>query len=330
MAGLIAGSVLALSAIGSGSALATDSRSFTVTVSNPTPASAGGVTKFDVTVQSTDNQTIANVKLSIPASGGTWPAGLTITGVFGQNASLCPPLNGAPLLGTSLSCDLGNIAAFGNRKISVLASIAATVPASDSVPTPPAITFSASAETNNENGTNKQVETGTSGALQVLAFSPNAITTFTLTGSVSTLGLGQTNAGNLQTTLNLLQDNGGNGNSINIIEGTSSTQPAVCVSLKLTCQLDFTVVTVNGGSTVNPYLETTLTANVPKTYSVKKAFVIHLKTDGSLDAGFPLYNVETTSCVAHPSLVPCADFSLSKTSVLTVVVHTTGNGSFRY
>jgi hypothetical protein len=300
-----------------GTVEAANSRIYSVTVSNPTDVSQGGVTKFDVLVQSGDNQTIANVVLRLP-SGQALPAGVTISGVFGLNAAMCSPSDG-----TSLTCNFGNIAAFGSRSISVLATVATSVPAGNS------ITFSATAETNNENGSNVQVNTGTSGPLHVIAFSANSVTTFNLGGQASTSALGQTGAGNLQTSLNLLQNNGGSGNAVVISEGTTTTQPAVCVSLKLTCQPDFADLTVNTGSLVSPYLETTLTANVPKTYNIKKAFVIHT-TGGSLDAGFPLYNVASTSCLANPSLVPCADFSLSKTNVLVITVHTATNGRMSY
>jgi hypothetical protein len=312
--------MLALSLIGGGTASAADSRDYSVTVSTPTAVSQGAATKFDITVQSWDNQTIANVHLSVPDINSTipWPTGITIATVFGPNASMCS------WTATSVSCDFGNLSAFGVRKISVLASVASTVPTGSS------ITFSASAETNNENGANIQVESGTSAPLQVLAFNPNSVTTANLGGSAGTSALGTSGAGNLQTALSLLQDNGGNGNVIVITEGTSTTQPAVCVSLKLTCQPDFADVTVNAGAAISPYLETVITANVPKTYNIKKAFVIHLETEGSLTPGFPLYNVSSTSCIAHPALVPCADFSLSKTNVLTITIHTATNGKFQF
>ncbi len=318
LAAFIVASALALSAFG-GIAQAANSRIFSVIVGTPTAVSQGGATKFDVTVQSGDNQTIANVVLSLPAPGLAWPGGVTITAVFGANASMCSPSDG-----TSLRCDFGNIAAFGTRTIAILANVATSVPQGDS------IVFSASAATNNENGSNLQVETGSSSPLHVIAFSANSVTTFTLGGLVSTSALGISDAGNLQTTLNLIQNNGANGNAIVIAEGTSSTQPTYCVNLKLTCQPDFTNVDVNAGSPVSPYLETILTANVPKTYNIKKAFVIHVLANGSVEAGFPLYNVSATSCAAHPAIVPCADFSLSQTNVLTIMVHTASNGKFNY
>lgn len=315
--GIIAASLLAVTLVG-GTAQAADSRDFTVAVSTPTPASQGGATKFDITVDSDDNQTIANVVLSVPAVGFSWPAGITIDTVFGADASMCSPSNG-----TSLQCNFGNIVGFGVRTISILATVGSTVPAGNT------ITFSASAETNNENGANRQVETGTSGALDVLEFDANSVTTFNLTGSALTSALGTTGAGNLQTTLNLLEDNGGKGNAIVIAEGTNSTQPSYCVSLKLTCQPDFTDVTVNAGAAVSPYLETVLTAIVPKNYNIKKAFVIHVLADGSVEAGFPLYNKTGTSCAENPA-APCADFSLTKTNVLTITVHTATNGKYNY
>lgn len=313
---IMTATAMALSMFG-GAVQAANSRAFTVTLSDPTPVSAGGATRFDVVVDSDDNQTIANVQLTIPATGQTWPSGAVITTVFGANASMCAPSNG-----TSLSCDFGNIGAFGTRTISVVASITATLPAGN-------ITFSASAETNNENGSNQQVESGTAIA-EVQAFSDNAVSTFNLGGFVITSALGSGGAGNLQTKVNLLQNNGGNGNVVQISEGTNGVQPAYCVALNLTCQPDFTELTVNGGAAVSPYLETVLTAKVPKSYNIKKAFVIHVLDNGTVETGFPLFNVASTSCAAHPTLVPCADFSLSKTNVLTIVLHTSGNGRMSY
>jgi hypothetical protein len=295
-----------------------NSRDFKVFVSNPTDVSAGGTTKFDVLVDSDDGQTIANVVLTIVA-----PTNTVISGVFGRDASMCPPLDGTTLDPAMLVCDLGNIAAQGDRRISVLAHVAQSTPAGNT------IVFTASAETNNETGPNQQIVTGSSGPLHVLAFNANGVTTFNLGGAVSTSPL-DAGGGNLQTTLNLLQNNGGNGNAIVIAEGTNATQPTICVSLKLTCQPDFVDLTVNQGSAVSPYLETTLTANVPKTYNIKKAFVIHLNADGTLDSGFPLFNVPETSCSAVPMPLPCATFFLSKTNVLTIVVHTIGNGKMNY
>jgi len=316
--GVVSATVLALSMFGA-TAQAANSRDYSVTVSTPTLVSQGAVTKFDIIVDSDDNQTIANVHLSVPAIGQTWPAGATITTVFGANASMCAPSNG-----TSLSCDFGNIAAFGIRQISILATVGMSVPVGTS------LVFSASAETNNENGSNVQVEPGFSAPGQVNAFNANTLWTANLGGDESTLALGSGNAGNLQTTLNLLGNNGGNGNTIAIVEGTNATQPGYCVTLKLTCQPDFTDVTVNAGAAVSPYLETILTAKVPKTYNIRKAFVIHVQSDGvTVEPGFPLFNSAATSCLAHPTLVPCADFSLSN-NILTVTVRTFGNGKFNF
>lgn len=316
-AGAIAASMLALSLVG-GTASAANSRDFSVTVSTPTPVSAGGVTKFDITVDSDDNQTIANVHLSVPALGGSLPAGVAITTVFGPDAGLCSLPTAA-----GLTCDLGNLAAFDVRHISVLASVAATVPGDTT------LTFTASAETNNENGSNQQVEQGSSSVV-ALAFNANSLTTFNLGGQEATSALGSPGAGNLQTLLNVSGNNGGSGNAIVIAEGTDATQPSYCLTLKLTCQPDFTDVTVNDGAPVSPYLETILTANVPKSYNIKKAFVIHVDDDGNLQPGFPLFNTSETSCASHPTLVPCADFSLTKQGVLTITVHTATNGKFQF
>ncbi|MEA2633043.1 MAG: hypothetical protein QOE66_3262, partial [Chloroflexota bacterium] len=176
---------LTLSVLG-GTAQAGNTRSFAVTVGVPTPVSGGGVTKFDVNVVSSDNQTIANVVLTVPA-----PASTAIIGVFGTDAGMCPLIT-LPI--PTLRCDFGNISALGHRSISVLAKV--DKPASGP------ITFSAVVETNNENGTNTQVEKDQSD-VSVSAFSDNALLTFDLGGSESTSSLGTGSAGTLQTTLHL-------------------------------------------------------------------------------------------------------------------------------
>jgi hypothetical protein len=317
LAGLVTTAVLALSVLGGSTALAADSRIFSVSVTTPTDASQGAFTKFDVLVQSGDNQTIANVKLKIPGTGDTWPANYEIANIFGEDGASCPGFTT-----TSATCNFGNITAFDHRLITVLVKLPANATSGT--------TFSASAETNNENGTNVQVKKTTSGPLTVVPASANGVTTANLNGLVSTADLTKTGAGNLSTTLNLIQDNGGKGNVVVIQEGTTTTQPAVCVSLKLTCQPDFVDLTVNSGAAVTPYLETILTAKVPSSYNIKKAFVIHVLSNGTVDTGFPLYNSTTTSCAAHPALVPCADFSQTKDGIVTITVHTFGNGNMKY
>jgi hypothetical protein len=276
-------------------------------------------------VKSYDNQTISHVILSIPSVSAPTPDGLlTINTVYGANEDACGDWQKGD---TILTCDFGNFGAFGERSIAVVWDVA------QSFDTSTTHVFTASVRTNeqlNPNGSNGQIYEATSGAALVSSFSDNALATFNLGGPASTSPLGSGDAGNLQTTVNLLQNNGGNGNVVQVSEGTDGVQPAYCVARNLSCQPDFTVVSVNGGSAVSPYLETVLTAKVPKTYNVKKAFVIHVLDDGSVAPGFPLFNVESTSCAGHPTLVPCADFSLTKQGILTVVVHTATNGKFNY
>jgi hypothetical protein len=308
-AAVLAAIGLTLSVLG-GTAQAGNTRNFAVTVGLPTPVSGGGVTKFDVNVVSSDNQTIANVVLTVPA-----PTNTAITGVFGTDAGMCPLII-LPI--PTLRCDFGNISAFGHRSISVLAKVDTTATGS--------ITFSASAETNNENGTNTQVKSG-SNAVSVSTFSDNALLTFDLGGSESTSPLGTGTAGTLQTTLHLLRDNDGAGNAIGITESRNLIQPAYCVTLRLTCQPDFAEVQVNGGAPVAPYLETVLIAKVPKTYNIKKAFVLHIRDDNVVE---PIFNTTATSCATQPMPLPCADFSITKDYVLTITVHTSGNGKFQF
>jgi hypothetical protein len=332
----VVASLVALTMLG-GAANAADSRAFTVTVGNPSKVSQGASTAFQVVVNSQDNQTIANVKLTIPGipvldpdhpNPAPWPSALTITAVFGTDAGNCTIASDRH----SVSCLVGNIPALGQKTVTVLAAVPSTVPISSPAPPtpPPAIKFSASAETNNENGSNRQVETSPdSAALEVVASNGNQVFTANQSGLASTAPIATGN--NLQTTLNLLQDNGGKGNVIVIAEGSNGkTQPTYCVTLKLTCQPDFTDVTVNTGNTVTPYLETILTAKVPNSYSLKKAFIIHVLADGTtVEPGFPLFDSQTTSCVGHPERIPCADFALAD-GIVKITVHTDKNGKFQY
>ena len=313
---ILAAAVLTVSLFG-GTTSAADSRAYSVSLSTPTSVSAGGATKIDIDVVSTDNQTIANMHLSVPQLGGpALPAGVTVTAVFGADAFRCSPPTTA-----GLSCNLGNFAGLGERHLSILVSVPASW-------TGGALTITASAETNNENGQNLQVEDADT-SVTPSAFSANGITTYNLTGPAGTSPLGSPGAGNLRTQVNLLLNNGGVGNAIAIVEGTTTSQPSYCVTLKLTCQLDFADVTVNGGAAVTPYLETTLTATVTNKYSLKKAFVIHVLANGNVETGFPIYNVPASTCAGHPNLVPCADFSQAG-NVVTIVVHTFGNGKFGF
>jgi hypothetical protein len=320
---IVAAAVLALSVFG-GTAQGADSRKFSVAFSPPTPASQGGATRFDVTVTSTDNQTIANVVLSLPGvtkngAANVWPTGVTVSAVFGIPSGVT-----CTSTATSVRCDLGNYEAFATKTISILAAVSKTVATGNS------IVFTASAETNNENGTNNQIVAGTSTPLSVIVFNANSFTTANLIGEVETSGFDVKGSGNLQTKVNLLEDNSGHANTIAIAEGTNKKQPTYCTDLGLVCQSDFVELTVNSGSTVTPYLETVLVGKVPGSYSLATAFVIHLLPDGTVDQGFPIKaNNPAATCSGNPGLVPCADFSLAN-NIVTITVHTATNGKYNY
>lgn len=323
LSGLVVALVVGLSVLG-GTVQAADSRKFSVIVGPPTPVSQGGVTKFDVTVDSDDNQTIANIVLSLPGvdttgAPNTWPPGVTISEVFGvPSGAVCS------FTSTSATCDLGNFDALVSKTVSVLVNVPKTVSV-DSL-----ITFSASAETNNENGTNNQVVTGTSTALNVIAFNANSLTTANKTGFVATSGFEVKGSGNLQTKVNPGEDTIGRGNAIFIGEGTNKKQPAYCTDLGLVCQSDFVNLTINDGLAARTYIETVLVAKVPGSYKLSDAFVIHFVND-AVEVRFPIFfkDAATTACADHPERVPCADFSLSN-NIVTITVHTKTNGRMNY
>ncbi len=202
----------------------------------------------------------------------------------------------------------------------------AVSPTFDTTQTP---VFTASLQVNeqtNPNGTNVQVYQANSGAAQVTASNANMVDTFLAPGEggpIFTAGLGTQGAGNLQTKINVPAI--ASGGQVHVGDQNTGSVPLACPS-GYVCQNDYGTASVNGGATISPFLEWTLTAVVPSTYKLQQAFVAHYKDNGSLDV--LLLNKQKDACTT-PTKVPCATFS-QVGNVVTIYVRTKSNGGMRY
>ncbi|MEX1158580.1 MAG: hypothetical protein WEC79_06605 [Thermomicrobiales bacterium] len=284
-----------LGVFGGGAALAADSRILYIGsgplpagngVLTPTAVTQGGTTRIDVTVLSGDNQNIAHTVLFFPINGTSLASGLTVSYVFGSDASFCDPTGAASA--TSVQCDFGSLAAGASRTVSILVDVAGDF--SLLTPTP---LFTANVETNNENGSNNQIFQATSESFAVDPSSDNDLGTYVEPGltTAQTVGTaGAQGAGNKLTTAVTFQPSQANGNLVSIAEALGTTFGFDCPS-GLNCQPDATTVDIDGGTgsfDTSPYLTWRLTAQVPKTFTLSKAFVAHYPT-GSTTSDWQLF-----------------------------------------
>jgi hypothetical protein len=231
-----------------------------------TPVTQGGTTMFTVEVKSNDNQTIAHTNLTVTVASS--PAGLSIADFYdpdpnGTDASFCG------VNGNTISCDYGNLAGFAERTIAVVVNVSADFPTNATG------LFSAVATTNNENGSNLQSFPADSGGFAVQAASANGLQTFVPPGQLkqlNTAGLNTAGAGKLSTAIKFAAS--AQGDAVAINEGTDPVGKYACPS-GLTCQPDYSEVAFTHSGFGAPYLTWTLTALVPSTYTLSKAFIVH-------------------------------------------------------
>ena len=304
---------LALAAVGTGAAIAADSRILYVGsgplpaghgVLTPSTVTQGGTTKIDISVLNGDNQNIAHTVLFFPKVGTNLPAGLTVSYVFGPDASFCSP-TGAVTGATSLQCDFGNLAAGGSRTISILVDVASGFSGTGAL-------FTANVETNNENGSNNQVFEASSGAFAVDPATSNDLGTFAKPGHTIPQTFGTTGAAGLAnklTTAVTFKTNNATGNLVQIAEASGVAVEYVCPS-GLVCQPDATTVDIDDGTgdfSTSPYLTWKLTAQVPKTFTLSKVFVAHYPT-GSTTSDWQLFwSTKSDKCGANPGATVAAN-----------------------
>ncbi len=342
---------LALSIVGTGAAIAADSRILYVgslldangavidvePVGNPdgvpdnngvllpTAVTAGGTTKTDITVLSGDNQNIAHVVLYFPINGTSLASGLTVSYVFGPDASFCTPTGAA--FATSVRCDFGNLAAGARRTISILVDVASDFP----LPSGPNL-LTANVETNNENGSNSQIFQATSGPVADFAVQAPGTTllgTYVKPGLTNAQTLG-TAAGDSLTTAVTFKPSQANGNLVSIAEESGIEVDYQC-PLGLTCQPDATTVDIDNGTgdfSTSPYLTWRLTAQVPKTFTLSKAFVAHYPTGSNVSDWQLFWSDKSDRCGTNPGATVAANGQCILSATLSKPDKATGLSTF--
>jgi len=260
-----------------GLASAADTRLLSINMTQPTPVSVPDdglgpyATMFQVQIANTGGQNLAHTVLTIAANAGA--AGLSYAVKYdpdgGNDASdtFCTPS------GNTITCDYASLGANASRTVAVVFTVSDgyVAPASGAL-------FTASATTNNENGSNTQTFPVNSGSFAVSAFGENAVSTFVLDGVIGenlfTSPVGGA-AGKLNTNVTF---NTANKELVSINEGTTGSGVNALYQCPsgLVCQADYSEVTTTSGSFTNaPFFTWKLTAIVPKTYSLSQGFVAH-------------------------------------------------------
>jgi hypothetical protein len=255
-------------------------------------------TYFEVEILSTDNQNLAHTVLTV-----TVPiqAGATIHDPYDPGPSTTdadPCVRTDSATSSVFRCDYGSLAAFGERTIAFVVDIASTFDVAHQ-----AATFvSAKVETNNETGPNQQLFGADSTSFQVQEFNANHLDSWVSNGTAkgfSTAALGALGAGKLSSTVSFTTSAN---ETISLTDGTTvpnGKYQCPTVPVVLSCQADFSeAVTATGSFTSSPYFTWTVTALVPKTYSLSQGFVAHYLT-GTTDPDWILmFKAKSSFCGA--------------------------------
>jgi hypothetical protein len=264
----------------------------------PTIVSAGYTTVIPIQIKNGDNQTIAHVFGTFPTPGFTLDPSFTITGHSGPNGASCTDVKNAQNTAiVSVTCNFENLAAGSLRTVYVFVS---TTTASPSAATP---NFSVQVTTNNENGSNLQLFKADSGGFKVSPQGTDGLDAFAPFGqAVPTLATkGPAGNNKLQTRVDFSQTAGGNLVTIAETDNGGTQFKYICPA-GLSCQPFEATITVQDGLTGNaalfgasPFLQVTLTALVPKTYNLNKAFVAHYDAN-SVNDWTLFWATKTTKC----------------------------------
>ena len=254
-------------------------------------------TYLAVEILSNDNQNLAHTVLTVtvPKQTGTTVHDPFDPGPSTTDAEPCTRTNGQT--STVFTCDYGSLEAFGGRTIAIVIDVASTFTVAGQ-----AVPFaSAQATTNNENGTNQQLFPADSGSFRVQDFNANHLDSWVPNGThgkaFSTAALGDIGAGKLSSTISF--DTSAN-ETISLTDGTTvpngkyqcPTAPVV-----LSCQSDFSeAVTATGSFTSSPYFTWTVTALVPKTYSLSQGFVAHYLTGATDPDWILMFKAKSSFC----------------------------------
>jgi hypothetical protein len=283
--GAIVATALITLALMPGLASAADTRLLSLTMSTPTrvsvPASGKGpyATMFKVDATNTGGQNLAHTVLTINANA-TNNSKLALATIYdpdgGSDAGFCA------ISGDVITCDYSSLGAGASRTVAVVVAVSSNYVAG----TGPL--FTASATTNNENGSNTQTFPKDSGTFAVEAEGTNTLSTFVLDGVVgenlATSDVAASNKLNTNITFN-----NGTKQLVQINEGTSTAAVYPCPA-GLTCQADYSeVLTDTGSFTTSPFFTWKLTAIVAKTYSLSQGFIAHFDESDKTTTDWILY-----------------------------------------
>lgn len=314
---------------------AADTRLLTISMSQPTrvsvPAPDKGpyATMFEVRIANDGGQNLAHTVLTIDANA-TDDTELSLVTSYDPDGGDDASSTFCTTTGTTIVCDYASLSAGAARTVAVVVAVTS---AYDATP-PQGVLFSASATTNNENGSNQQTFTADSGSFAVEATEANTLATFVLDGIVgqnlSTGNTGGSNKLNTNVTFNTA-----NKELVQINEGDSQTLGLYACPAGLSCQPDFSEVTTTSGSFANsPFFTWKLTAIVPKTYALSQGFVAHYPTGAtSYVPGAPGYwtllfknksalcgtDIDAKIASAHQCIKTLSLTKLDRTSNLLVV-----------
>lgn len=249
-------------------------------VSKPGPGAPDNATLFIVQIKSTDNQNLAHTVLTIDADK-QGAAGLSLETYYDPNpaapddasSDFCSPN------GDVITCNYGSLTAGSTRTVAVVVKVTSDYVAPASQPL-----FWARVTTNNENGSNQQLFIAASGPtagddtppapFNVSGFDANLLTSFAPPGQVKHFFTSAPSGDNkLGTTIDFTAHVAGD--TVAITEGTSSSTTYQCPSF-LRCEVAYSEVITSTETFGAPsYFKWTLTALVPKSYTLSQGFVVH-------------------------------------------------------
>jgi len=222
-----------------------ETRDITIDTTGLTPVSAGGVTKTDITITNVSGHTLSNAHFLIGLDQvANLPGDVTVVAVFGGDSGVCPVVT-TPV--STYDCAFGNIGAKPSQQVRKL-SVAFAVGASGVHDISVEVKVS---ETGTDVGSNANFKTATVSTTASLGDCDH-LATFKVPGdgtlTIPVVG-GSCNTTDSQRS-GLLVPANAIGNLVSVDDSTPAADCGV-----LTC-LGFAVIaTVNGGTTVSPYLK---------------------------------------------------------------------------
>lgn len=300
-----------------------------VPAASPAPLNS---TLIPVQLKSGDNQTIAHTVLTVFANP-SGNANLALNNYYDPDSGTTDKPANCTDDGSTITCDYSNLPGFAIRTLYVIVDVKPGYVAAN----PAVKLFSAQATTNNENGTNQQLFLADSGNFKVNPFDGDKLNTFVPPGQAKQLFTSGVGSGNtLSTNVSFKSA----GEIVTMVEANSSATNYPCPT-GFSCQPQYSEVTTTSGAFGStPFFTWTLTAIVPKTYSLSQGFVAHFPTGSTTSDWQLLFKNKSALCgtdidakiaSAHQCISALSLVKFDKTSnLLTVTVVMDHQGGLKY